>query len=42
MYLYMENWDKALEFADKVIEEKPALLNLSKIPTLGSYDQEGV
>ena len=31
MYLYMENWDKALEYADAAIKEKPALLNLSSL-----------
>lgn len=31
MYLYMENWDKALEYADAAIKEQPALLNLSSL-----------
>ena len=30
MYLYMENWDKALAYADTVLMEKPTLLNLNK------------
>lgn len=30
MYLYMEDWDKALLYADSVLIEKPELLNLNK------------
>lgn len=29
MYLYMENWEKAIEHADYVIERKPVLVNLA-------------
>lgn len=30
MYLYMEDWDKALDYADSVLVEKPALLDFNK------------
>lgn len=29
MYLYMENWDKSIEYAEKVLAVKPKLLDLS-------------
>ena len=28
MYLYMEDWDNALKYADEIIQERPALRNL--------------
>ena len=31
VYLYMEEWDKALAYADSVLAEKPALLDLNKV-----------
>lgn len=31
MYLYMEDWDNALKYADEAIQEKPELLDLSKL-----------
>lgn len=44
MYLYKEDWDKALEYADQVLKIKPKLLDLSKLSTFDDSESrsEGV
>lgn len=42
MYLYMENWDKCIEYAEKVLEVKPALLNFSTFSSRWGNRDEGV
>jgi hypothetical protein len=47
MYLYMEKWDKSIEYANKVLERNPQLLKLSNcpipatttFPTINVFDQ---
>ena len=33
VYLYMEDWDHALEYANKVLKKKPTLLSFASMPT---------
>ena len=42
MYLYMENWDKALAYADSVLTVKPGLLDLNKVDWVMVSVMEGV
>lgn len=37
VYLYMENWDKALAYADSVLMEKDELLDLNTLDWTGEY-----
>jgi starch-binding outer membrane protein, SusD/RagB family len=37
VYLYEENWDKVIEYADKVISKKPGLSHLSSFKASGGY-----
>lgn len=38
VYLYMENWDKALAYADSVLQVKSALLDLNQFGIRDPYD----
>lgn len=41
VYLYMQNWDKAVEYADKVIKSKPTLVNINSMePYSGFLNKE--
>lgn len=40
MYLHMDNWDKVIECADKVLAEKPGLLNLVDVREGSVYDRD--
>lgn len=42
MYLYMEDWDKCIEYAEKVLEVKPKLLNLADFESMFCSKTEGV
>jgi hypothetical protein len=37
MYLYMEKWDEAQQYATKGLQRNPALVNLAGIPYPGAY-----
>ncbi|MEY8592190.1 RagB/SusD family nutrient uptake outer membrane protein [Butyricimonas hominis] len=39
MYLYMEDWDKALAYADSVLLVKSELLNLDELPVPNLYSE---
>lgn len=42
MYLYMENWDKCIEYAEKVLDVKPKLLSLKDFESMFCSKTEGV
>lgn len=44
VYLYMENWDMAIKYADEVLKVKPELLDLAKVPAVseGTNPEGGV
>lgn len=42
MYLYMENWDEALKYAQLVLDEKPTLVPLAGFADLGFQAEQGL
>ena len=42
LYLYMENWDQVLEYANQVLAVKPTLVSLASFKDLGKQSHEGL